>query len=62
MLCVTGVTALFGCIFAPGIVASEVSFHSENEVSDETHQEQINAAHRRVLRDKEWRDVQEITR
>jgi hypothetical protein len=56
VLCVTGVTAIFGCIFAPRIVASERSEMAETEISDEAEQRLRDAEHVRALRDKEWQD------
>jgi hypothetical protein len=56
VLCVTGVTAVFGCIFAPRIVASEVMDLIDTEMSDESEQRLRDAEHVRALRDKEWQD------
>jgi hypothetical protein len=57
MLCVTGVIALFGCLFAHRIVADEAAFEAEEVVNDEAIQQEREAAHRKVLRAKEWRDT-----
>jgi hypothetical protein len=56
VLCVTGITALLGCLFAHRIVASEILDAQEEEVNDETLQQEKETQHRRTLRAKEWHD------
>ena len=56
VLCVTGTTAFFGCMFAHRIVASEQWVEPETGVSDEAEQQLRDAEHLRALRDKEWED------
>jgi hypothetical protein len=55
LLCITGVTAVFGCIFAERIVSAEVE-EEEDDLSDEVVQGMVEAAHRRSLQDKEWHE------
>lgn len=55
LLCVTGVTAIFGCIFAEHIVSAEVE-EDEDDVSDEVVQSLIEERHHRSLLAKEWHD------
>ncbi|HZP82480.1 MAG TPA: hypothetical protein VFB21_12640 [Chthonomonadaceae bacterium] len=57
MLCATGMIALFGCLFAQRIVADEIEAETEETVNDEALQREREAAHRRVLRAKEWHDT-----
>lgn len=57
MLCATGLIALFGCLFAHRIVADEIEAETEETVNDEALQREREAAHRQVLRAKEWRDT-----
>jgi len=60
MLCVTGVTAIFGCVFAHTLVDTEEVVEAEEEVlSDEAIQMRVEEAHRRALREKEWHDSSE---
>jgi hypothetical protein len=56
VLCATGVTAVFGCLFAPRIVASERMEQIESGTSDDAEQSLRDAEHVRALRDKEWQD------
>jgi hypothetical protein len=56
VLCVTGVTAAIGCIFAHRIVASEWVEEIDPEITDEAEQRLRDAEHLRTLRDKEWQD------
>lgn len=56
LLVVTGVTAIFGCIFADRIVSAEQEEEEEEEVSDTEVQSELEAVHRRNLRAKEWHD------
>ncbi len=56
LLCITGVIALFGCLFAHRIVADETEEEEEVEESDEIRQQEREAAHMSVLRAKEWRE------
>jgi hypothetical protein len=56
VLCVTGITALLGCLFAHRIVASEMLDAQEDTVNDETLQQEKETQHRRTLRAKEWHD------
>lgn len=55
LLCVTGVTAVFGCIFAERIVSAEIE-EEEEEISDEVVQELVEQAHHRSLLAKEWHE------
>jgi hypothetical protein len=55
LLCVTGVTAIFGCIFAERIVSAEIE-EEEEDLSDEVVQGLVKAAHHRTLLAKEWHD------
>jgi len=55
LLCITGVTAAFGCVFAEHIVSAEIE-EEEAEISDEDVQGLIEAAHRRSLLAKEWHE------
>jgi hypothetical protein len=55
LLCVTGVTAIFGCIFAERIVSAEIE-EEEDDLSDEVVQGLVEAAHQRSLRAKEWHE------
>lgn len=56
LLCVTGLTALFGCIFADRIVESEQEADADKEISDEVAQKERELAHLRALRAKEWHE------
>ena len=56
VLCVTGMTALIGCLFSHRIIASEIAEQIETEVSDESEQQLLDEKHLRTLRDKEWQD------
>lgn len=60
VLCVTGATALFGCLFADRVVASEAEQEDEPEFShtDTALQKLRDDEHLRALRDKEWQDPQ----
>lgn len=60
LLCVTGVTAVFGCIFADRIVSAEQE-EEEEEISDAEVQGIVEAAHQRSLRAKEWHDPAETS-
>ncbi|MCW3094819.1 MAG: hypothetical protein JWL77_437 [Chthonomonadaceae bacterium] len=55
LLCVTGVTAIFGCLFAERIVSAEIE-EEEDDLSDEDVQGLVEAAHQRSLRAKEWHE------
>jgi hypothetical protein len=55
LLCVTGVTAVFGCIFADQIVSAEKE-EEEEEISDEVVQGLVEEAHHRSLLAKEWHE------
>ncbi len=55
LLCVTGVTAIFGCIFAERIVSAEIE-EEEDDLSDDVVQGLVEAAHHRSLLAKEWHD------
>ncbi len=55
LLCITGVTAIFGCIFAERIVSAEIE-DEEDEISDEEVQGLVEAAHHRSLMAKEWHE------
>ncbi len=60
LLCVTGVTAIFGSIFADRIVSSEMEAEAEeeaDEVSDAEMQMQREEAHRKTLLAKEWHET-----
>ena len=57
LLCGTGLTAGLGCIFADRIVATEAEELTESLPSDETLQQQREAAHRAKLQAREWRDT-----
>jgi len=61
VLCVTGIMALLGCVFADRVVASESEDEAEPEVSDEAIQQLTEAAHRRALEAKEWHDPAQKT-
>ncbi len=57
LLCFTGVTAIFGCIFADRIVSSEAAVEADDavpELTDMELQELREEAHRRTLLAKEW--------
>ncbi len=56
LLCVTGVIALFGCIFAQHIVSEEAEEAIVESANDEAQQREREAAHLRALRAKEWRE------
>jgi hypothetical protein len=56
LLCMTGVIALFGCVFAHRIVAEEAAEAEETLFNDEASQREREAAHLRTLRAKEWRE------
>ena len=56
VLCLTGITAIFGSIFAHRIVAAEQWVEPNIEMSDEAEQRLRDAEHVRALRDKEWQD------
>lgn len=56
LLCFTGVTAVFGCLFAHRIVASERVEQIETVISDDAEQWLRDAEHLRALRDMEWQD------
>lgn len=56
LLCITGVVALFGCIYADRIVAAEEEEAEEEQPDDETLHREREAAHLRVLQAKEWQD------
>ncbi len=56
LLCAMGAMALYGCLFAPSIVASEIEIEEEALISDDAIQQRQLAAHARVLREKEWKD------
>jgi hypothetical protein len=55
LLCVTGVTAVFGCIFAERIVSAEQE-DEEDDLSDEVVQGLVEADHHRSLLAKEWHE------
>jgi hypothetical protein len=55
LLCVTGVTAIFGCLHAERIVSAE-SEEEEDEITDEMVQGLIEEAHQRSLLAKEWHE------
>jgi len=55
LLIITGLTSVFGCIFAERIVSAEIE-EEEEEVSDEVVQGLVEAAHQRSLRAKEWHE------
>lgn len=55
LLCVTGVTAIFGCIFADHIVSAEIE-EEEPDISDEVVQGLVEAAHHRSLLANEWHE------
>jgi len=58
ILALTGITAMFGCLFAHRIVASEQQPDEEDEeVSDTALQQRTQAAHQQALKSKEWRDT-----
>jgi hypothetical protein len=59
LLCITGAIALFGCLIAPRIIASEQEAEEEaaETVNDETLQYERDLMHRNVLRAKEWHDT-----
>jgi hypothetical protein len=58
MLAITGVTALFGCLYAHRIIASELQPEEEEaEISDVDLQQRTEAAHLRALQAKEWHDL-----
>ena len=56
VLCATGLTAVFGCLFAHRIVASEQIEETDTEITDEAEQRLRDDEHLRALRDKEWQD------
>ena len=56
VLLVTGITAIFGCLFSNQIIATEVAEQDETEVSDDSEQNLRDAEHVRALRDHEWQD------
>ena len=56
LLCAMGAMALYGCLFAPSIVASEIEIDEEALISDDAIQQRQLAAHARALREKEWKD------
>ncbi len=56
VLCVTGITAFFGCLFAPRLIASEEVEPAEDEISDETEQRRRDDGHVQAIRSKEWQD------
>lgn len=58
LLCVTGAIALFGCLVAPRIVASEQEVIEEAEPdSDERLQSERDLKHHNILLAKEWHDT-----
>ena len=56
LLCVTGVVAFFGCLYADRIVAAEEEEPDETQPDDDLLQREREAAHLRVLKSKEWQD------
>ena len=56
VLCGTGLTAVFACLYAHRIVASYPTDQIQHSMSDEAEQRLRDAEHVRTLRDKEWQD------
>ena len=56
VLCITGITALLGCIFADRMVDSDPVEESQRIDNDEAMQRVRDDEHRRAIRDKEWQD------
>ena len=56
LLCITGITAIFGCIFADRIISAEIEEEEEEDVSDEVLQGLMEASHHRSLLAKEWHE------
>jgi hypothetical protein len=57
ILGLTGITAMFGCLFAHRIVASEqAQEEEEEEISDVAVQQRTEEAHLEMLKAKEWHD------
>lgn len=54
VLCGTGITALFACVFVHRIVANEADAQFAHLMSDEAEQRLRDDEHLRTLRDKEW--------
>ena len=61
LLCLTGITAFFGCLFAHRIVASELAETQDTEPEDMEVLKAKEVAHRRALRAKEWHERGEET-
>ena len=59
LLCVTGVVAFFGCLFADRIVAAEEEPLDEIQPDDELLHHEREAAHLRILKSKEWHEATE---
>jgi hypothetical protein len=59
LLCATGAMALFGCILAPRIIASEQEADEEASatIDDEEEQRERDFAHLQKLRAREWHDA-----
>lgn len=59
LLCATGAMALFGCLLAPRIIASEQEADEEagEAVDDELEQKERDLAHLQKLRTREWHDA-----